>query len=159
MEETTLNKEFYALIEPLLKEAGYNGKLKNGAMTAWKGHTSVRIHHHPMPYNPVYELVCITFTLNHKRIGADDPMILWLTNYLSGTYGEFNFTCLRRNYIKARYVCGIREPQDMVCQLAYAAEYFSHVRRDFRQQMAQICGEDTEQELEYIETLKKNKKS
>lgn len=141
MEETTLNKEFYALIEPLLKEAGYNGKMTNGAMTAWKGKVSVRIHHHPMPYAQEHERVCITFTLKNKRIAADDPIILWLTNYLSGTYGEFNFTCLQCNYIKARYVCDIREPQDMICQLAYAAEYFSHVRRDFRQQMVRLCNE------------------
>ena len=141
MEETTLNKEFYALIEPLLKDAGYKGKITKGAMTAWKGHTSVRIHHHPMPYAQEYERVCITFTLKNKRIAADDPIILWLINYLSGTYGEFNFTCLRRNCIKARYVCDIHEPQDMVCQLVYAAEYFSHVRRDFRQQMVRLCNE------------------
>ena len=136
-----MTKEFFAQIEPLLKEAGFKGKIdKSDGLAIWKGNTSVIIHHHPMPYDEYYERVCVTFGLKNKDMRKANPaMVLWLNNHLSCYYPEFSFVCLQNNDMLVRYVCDILEPQDMLNQLAYAIEFFRHVRQDYLKMIPEVC--------------------
>ena len=139
-------RDFFAQIEPLLKEAGYKGKITSSdGLSIWKGQTSVIIHHHPHPYNQADERVCLSFTLKNKQMKSAHPaMVLWLVDHLSYQFPEFNFTCLKNHAIFARYVCDICEPQDILSQLTYAVEFFGHVRHDYRKLLPDVCKEITD---------------
>lgn len=62
------NTQFYALVEPFLKHAGYKGHIKKGILTVWIGDPRIEIHHWRDTSTSTYEYVSLWFKLKDKRL-------------------------------------------------------------------------------------------
>lgn len=136
----TLHEEFYALIEPYLKEAGYKGQiLKSGKLVIWKGNVRITIYHGPMVYDNRYERVCLMYRFNDKLLRElPQPGGLVLTNTLSFHNPELHFIYTTNGPILVSYMCTILEPQDIIAQLYYATDLYMRARNQFYNDLSKI---------------------
>lgn len=140
VQEGQLHKEFYALIEPVLKADGYKGKiLKSGQFVVWRGNIRCAIYHGPLPYDMRYERVCFMFKLNDKRLKElwqDGGLVV--TNTLAFKNPELHFIYTTNGPILVSYTCTILEPQDIIAQLYYAKDLYMKMREPFNDILSEV---------------------
>lgn len=106
--------QFYAMVEPFLKQAGYKGRIKNGVMTVWIGDPKIEIHHHM--YTAYPEKVSLVFPLKDERFKE----MHWLgytvlVNELALTNPHWNISCdFDKKLFLARYTCYLYQPNDLI---------------------------------------------
>ena len=140
LKQGEMHEKFYALIEPILKEAGYKGRvLKSGKFVVWKGDIRIAIYHGPLVYDNRYERVCFMYTLKNKQfIELGEPGGLVLTNTLSFHNPELHFIYTTNGPVLASYMCTILEPQDIIAQLLYATDLYLRAREQFKSILPEI---------------------
>ena len=157
MKETTLNKEFYALVEPLLLSAGYEvtyGRL----VTIRKGRFIADL----LPYrhevgNGYY--LCFRIIVRAKdlkRLNVTGRIVL--ANALSMIHPGFNIAYHHSGCALAlRYQCDLYEPKDIRYQLEQVKESYTELRNDMQKRLPDFIKQfprpDT-QEKQLVKELK-----
>jgi hypothetical protein len=134
------NTQFYALVEPFLKHAGYKGHIKNGILTVWIGDPRIEIHHWRDTSTSTYEYVSLWFKLKDKRLkNLFDVGGATFANDLSLTTPFFAITYLYgKHEILATYKCCVYSPTELINHLDVSNYHFCSLYEEFQKRLPQF---------------------
>ena len=84
---------FYAQVEPILKAAGFQGKVEGeNKLDLHKGNVSLTLYHMDEPSDNAYTRVCLWFKLKNKLMKEIPPFErLWVCNDLACKFPDLAF--------------------------------------------------------------------
>lgn len=134
------NTQFYALVEPFLKHAGYKGHIKKGILTVWIGDPRIEIHHWRDTSTSTYEYVSLWFKLKDKRLkNLFDVGGATFANDLSLTTPFFATTYLYgKHEILATYKCCVYSPTELINHLDVSNYHFCSLYEEFQKRLPQF---------------------
>ncbi len=132
------HRQFYAIVEPVLLDAGYRGHIKDGLMTVWIGDPRIEVHHEE---GDLYsEDVSLLYTLKDKRFKE----LHWagcavLANELALHNPQWSISFdYDKMVLFARYNCCVFRPDDLVRHLNDSNRLYCDLYDDLQWYLPQV---------------------
>lgn len=131
---------FYAQVEPILKAAGFQGKVEGeNKLDLHKGNVSLTLYHMDEPSDNAYTRVCLWFKLKNKLMKEIPPFErLWVCNDLACKFPDLAFLIDNNDAIHVRYLSHVLEAQDVMPQLDRTIRVVRIVRRELKKTLQEI---------------------
>lgn len=154
LEQGTFNKQFFALIEPILKEAGYKGSIDGYIMTIKKGNQAIDIWpYHEDGMDDVS--VCFAYVIRGKFLKQLSELgRIVLAHALSFINPAFNISYQHRSgRIVVKYFCNVHDTKKFIYHLNEANDLYNDLLNDLDRRLPDFlkafpCPETRDKQLE-----------